>query len=157
MCDYSLMEVPNRLAEEGEHLQVYSFHTGTKGLVSPTSLPVRECRSFWQKVKNFFAADTGTPICAVCVPPGAQLRLHDIPDSLQRQFSVSSSEEVMFTQLHADAGYHRDAIRFSNGQTLLLQRLKPGQRVDVVCLTLAESVDEWQPQVTRSVHEMAGV
>lgn len=157
MCDYSLMEVPNRLAEEGEHLQVYSFHTGTKGLVSPSSLPVRECSSVWQKVKNFFATEPGTPLCAVCVPPGAQLRLHDIPESIQRQFSVGSSEEVMFTQLHADAGYHRDAIRFSNGQTLLLQRLKPGQRVDVLCLTLAEGVDEREPAVARSTRELVGV
>ena len=36
MCDYSLMAVPNRLAEDGEDLVVYRFPTGSLGLASPS-------------------------------------------------------------------------------------------------------------------------
>jgi hypothetical protein len=34
MCDYSLAGVPNRLAVEGEELQVHRFPTGALGLTS---------------------------------------------------------------------------------------------------------------------------
>ena len=34
MCDYSLMEYPNRLATEGEVLAVYRFRSGSLGLAS---------------------------------------------------------------------------------------------------------------------------
>ena len=63
MCDYSLAGIPNRLAVEGEELVVRRFPTGSIGLASP-------CESS----KQSFA--TQTP--AVCVPPGARLRLRDI-------------------------------------------------------------------------------
>ena len=33
MCDYSLAHFPNRLAVEGDRLQVYRFTSGTLGLV----------------------------------------------------------------------------------------------------------------------------
>ena len=35
MCDYSLMAVPNRLAQEGEDLVTHRFPTGSLGLASP--------------------------------------------------------------------------------------------------------------------------
>ena len=38
MCDYSLHGIKNRLANEGEHLFVHKFHTGSKGLASVTDL-----------------------------------------------------------------------------------------------------------------------
>ena len=59
MCDYSLAGVPNRLAVEGEQLVVHRFSTGSVGLASP-------CSSLSSKET------------AVCIPPGARLRLRDI-------------------------------------------------------------------------------
>ncbi len=38
MCDYSLMAVPNRLAQEGEELVMHRFPTGSLGLASPVDL-----------------------------------------------------------------------------------------------------------------------
>ena len=38
MCDYSLHGIKNRLAREGETLNVHRFNTGSKGLTSPEYL-----------------------------------------------------------------------------------------------------------------------
>src|SRR5712691_10210136 len=83
MCDYSLAGVPNRLAVEGEQLVVHRFSTGSVGLASP-------CSSLSSKE---------TP--AVCIPPGARLRLRDIPQALQ--LGLNATEEVTFVQLSAEA------------------------------------------------------
>jgi hypothetical protein len=64
--------------------------------------------------------------------------LRDIPERLQQQFGVGPEEEVTFTQLSASADRYRDAVRFKNGAEVLLQRLTPGQRVDVLSLSLSE-------------------
>jgi hypothetical protein len=120
MCDYSLAHVPNRLAVEGERLVVHCFAGGTLGLAP--------ARPGWKHL--FFR--TWPP--AVCVPPGARLRLRDIPESLQRRLSVGEVEEVTFVQQGIEAFRHRDAVRFSNGQEILLQRLHCGQRVEVLNL-----------------------
>jgi len=127
MCDYSLADIPNRLATEGEQLMVYRFYTGTRGLTSPTPSWWR----FWSKQ---------TP--AVCVPPGARLLLCDIPNDLQRQFDVQACEEVTFVQLSAEAYEYRDAVRFSNGREVLLQCLRCGQHVEVLSLCSCESREE---------------
>jgi hypothetical protein len=65
MCDYSLAHFPNRLAVEGDRLQVYRFTSGTLGLVPQ------------YRTLNDIHCPT-----AVCVPPGARLLLHDIPPGL---------------------------------------------------------------------------
>jgi hypothetical protein len=121
MCDYSLAGIPNRLAVEGEELAVHPFPTGALGLASAKT-PL----SRWWSAKS-------TP--AVCVPPGAQLLLRDIPTSLQQEFGVRETEEVTFVQQNAEAYRYRDAVRFQNGREILLQRLKCGQRVDVLDLS----------------------
>ena len=132
MCDYSLAGIPNRLAMEGEELVVHQFCTGTLGL-APRCSPL--ARLWFSKA---------TP--AVCVPPGASLRLRDVPEDLRRRFQVGQSEEVTFVQLSATAYQYRDAMRFKNGRELLLQRLKCGQRVEVLCLSGSDSgqVEEHQ-------------
>ena len=38
MCDYSLANVPNRLAVEGEQLVLHRFSGGSIGLTSPAEL-----------------------------------------------------------------------------------------------------------------------
>ena len=116
MCDYSLAGVPNRLAVEGEQLVVHPFPTGSVGLASA-------CSQLLSK---------GTP--AVCIPPGARLRLRDIPEALQLQLSLNATEEVTFVQLSAEAYQYRDAVRFQNGREILLQKLDCGQQVEVLSL-----------------------
>jgi len=145
MCDYSLMSVPNRLATEGEELIAYRFPTGSLGLASPAEVnrppaPVAR-KSFWVMVKEFFQPTAQDPVCAVCIPPGARLRLQDIPPRLQTELGVGQCEEVTFTQLTAAAHSYRDAVRFSNGREVRLQELREGQRVNVLDLSLAAEID----------------
>ena len=45
---------------------------------------------------------------AVCVPPGARLRLRDIPEDLQRRLDVGAVEEVMFIEQSLEAFTYRD-------------------------------------------------
>jgi hypothetical protein len=129
MCDYSLAEVRTRLAIEGEGLTVYRFPTGTLGFTSPSELEQRSELRGW---RSWFSPRQ-VP-CAVCIPPGAQLVLRDIPARLQSGLGLGLEEEVVFVQTGMDAGRHRDAVRFRNNQELLLQRLAEGQRALVVSL-----------------------
>src|SRR5260370_38622061 len=116
MWDYSLAGVPSRLAVEGEQLVVHPFPTGSVGLASPCSQPLSK----------------GT--LAVCIPPGARLRLRDIPHALQLRFSLNATEEVTFVQLSAEAYQYQDAVRFQNRREILLQRLGGGQQLAVLAL-----------------------
>jgi hypothetical protein len=120
MCDYSLAGIPNRLAVEGEQLIVHRFSTGSLGLASPCSQPLSK----------------GTP--AVCIPPGARLRLRDIPEVLQLGLALNATEEVTFVQLSAEAYQYRDAVRFRNGREIRLQRLGCGQQVEVLSLASSD-------------------
>jgi hypothetical protein len=147
MCDYSLMAVPNRLAREGEELVAHRFPTGSLGLASPGDLkriadapaPVR--RSFWCALKDFFNPPKSEPVPAVCIPPGARLRLQDIPARLQHEAAVGPVEDVTFTQITAAVNSYRDAVRFNNGREVRLQELREGQRVMVLDLSVAEELD----------------
>jgi hypothetical protein len=138
MCDYSLQGINNRLAIEGERLVVHRFHTGSIGMVSETDLvPVEKSgRRLWQWL--FSSLETPRANCAVCIPPGATVILHNIPQNLRQEFGVQEVEEVTFTQVTAIANSYRDAVRFRNGAELLLQRLTVGQRVDVARLEMHE-------------------
>jgi hypothetical protein len=120
MCDYSLAGMSNRLAAPGEDLRVHRFLTGSLGLVSSR-----------RRLREILFPST---VVAVCIPPGAQLRLHGIPVQMQHKLGVSPVEEVVFTQRTADAHVHRDAVRFQNGKELLLQQLRCGQRITVLRL-----------------------
>ncbi len=155
-CDYSLHSVPNRLAIEGEELIVHRFPTSSLGLANPADLQVlAETKAaqrrvgFWSAIKNWFAMETAQSAPAVCIPPGASLFLQDIPKHLQRGLVVAECEEVAFTQLSAQPGAYRDAVRFNNGCEVLLQRLNPGQRVKVLRLSLPEEGVE-QPAIQLS-------
>ena len=142
MCDYSLAHYPNRLAVEGEQLVVHRFSSGTVGLTSPR----QEMPSSPQNPKRL-------PFdCAVCVPPGAQLRLHDIPEHIQTSFGVGAVEQVTFVERSAEAYIHRDAVRFASGRQLLLQYLHSGQRVDVLSLS-SGSGDREEPTDQIQEHE----
>jgi len=146
MCDYSLMAVPNRLAQQGEDLVVHRFCTGSLGLASPADLhriatPTTVRGSFWSALKDFFGSAAIHPVPAVCIPPGSRLELQDVPARLQREIGVGEVEAVTFTQISAAANSYRDAIRFSDGREVRLQELREGQRVRVLDLSSAQELD----------------
>jgi hypothetical protein len=140
MCDYSLMGFPNRLAVSGEELVVHRFPTNSLGLVCcPSQAPAANgrragLRSLWPALKSWLQGP-GSEIVAVCIPPGSQLLLRDTPAHLRAQLRVGSVEEVIFTQITANAYAHRDAVRFDNGCELSLQHLIVGQRVRVLSVS----------------------
>ena len=137
MCDYSLMGVPNRLANEGEELIVHRFGTGSLGLAPDGECVRVKTEGIWSNIKNLFRNSGPHQATAVCIPPGAQLLLRDIPEEMQRSIRIGSAEEVVFTQLTAEVNAYRDAVRFKNGTAVLLQRLREGQRVRVLQLSLS--------------------
>jgi len=148
MCDYSLYEYKNRLAQEGETLVVHRFMSNTQGLISPADSQAttndktdQRRPGFWSSLKDFFSEPTEKAV-AVCVPPGARLLLQDIPARLQRKLNVREEEEVVFTQLSAEAYKHRDAVRFGNGREILLQELREGQRAFVISVSLPDELPE---------------
>src|SRR5579883_723616 len=141
MCDYSLHAIRNRLANDGDRLIVHRFETGSIGLAADRSemgVPATERkRGFWRKL-FMIGAESDRPDCAVCIPPGASLVLHNIPSRIRREYGVEETEYVTFTQISADENAYRDAVRFRNGRTILLQRLDPGQKVKVLTVSGAE-------------------
>jgi len=147
MCDYSLMAVPNRLAQEGEQLVTHRFPTGSLGLASPADIarvaasasPSR--KSFITVLKEFFNPPATAQVCAVCIPPGARLRVQSIPQRLQQAFTVGATEDVTFTQLTDAVNTYRDAIRFANGRELRLQELREGMPVSILDLSSAEEIN----------------
>ena len=157
MCDYSLMAIPNRLAEEGEDLVAHRFPTGPVGFASATDLritvaPHARPQGFWLTLKNSFNRPKANPVPAVCVPPGARLMLQDIPTRLQHDLGIGPAEEVNFTQLTALEYTSLDAVRFQNGHDVLLQKLPEGQRVKVLDLSSAEALEPSPERIEGSFH-----
>ena len=107
MCDYSLEAYRSRPAEEGEKLTLARFPSGSMGFTAGT------------------VCDT-----AVCVPEGTHLLMQGIGEGVRGACGVGAVEEVVMTRL-ADGPY-KDAVRFSNGKEILLQRLDCGLTVAVV-------------------------
>jgi hypothetical protein len=163
MCDYSLHAQPNRLAEEGESLVVHRFPFQSIGLASPTDLsaltatPKRGWLSWlpWLQANKDAPRPSPRRVPAVCIPPGAKLTLRDIPQDFQKELAVKETEEVRFEQLSASEYVYRDAVRFSNGRVILLQRLAPGQRVGV--LSLGSREQETIEIVAEEVSERVGL
>ena len=145
MCDYSLHAVRNRLAVQGEHLIIHRFQTGCLGMAPvPEASEVPQVKvGFWRK---FFCleGEARSAECAVCIPPGARLLLHNIPAALQRRAKAGETEGVTFTQITARENAYRDAVRFESGLTILLQYLKPGQLVEVLSLGSEETTSPEQ-------------
>jgi hypothetical protein len=147
MCDYSLINVPNRLATEGEELVIHRFPTGSLGFASSSDLCMADVtrarpEGIWSALKKLFdPLPKAEVVPAVCVPPGACLMLQDIPTRLQRELEIGATEEVIFTQLSASEYTYRDAIRFKNGCEMLLQKLSEGQRAKVIDLSSREAFE----------------
>ena len=138
MCDYSLYAVRSRLARAGDELVVYRFPTGSLGLA-----PISEVSECSHELRGWWTGFNPRQVpCAVCIPPGAQLLLKDMPKRLRLQLGLVESEEVTFVQMGFAAGRHRDGVRFRNSQEILLQRLAEGQRATVQSLGHDEAADE---------------
>ncbi len=160
MCDYSLHAVPNRLAVEGEELVTYRFPTSSIGLASPADLEKANCqmsatgagRSWWSVLKSWLNPPPLRidKIPAVCIPPGARLRMNSIPRELQKELGVGETEEVTFVELSASAYRYRDGVRFPNGREILLQYLDEGLPVDVLSLGGSEQPDVVPMSVTEA-------
>lgn len=139
MCDYSLMSLPNRLAVCGEELIVHRFEFGCMGLVSELDLRRTEeiqptKRGFLERLKRTLFPNVSHQCPAVCIPPGAELLVRDIPQQLGLALGLNTTiQTVVFTQI-GTSGF-RDAIRFPNGVELLLQKLQEGQRIRVLALS----------------------
>ena len=150
MCDYSLMGVPSRLAKEGEELVVHLFPTRSKGLASQDEIVAEQSRrdslSMWARVKEFFEPLKLHSVTAVCIPPGARLRMLDIPACFRSSLKISETEDVTFTQMTAAANAYRDAVRFGSGHELLLQALMEGQRVKILNLDAESESNVYRPE-----------
>jgi hypothetical protein len=114
MCDYSLHGVASRPARLGEVLTTTSFNTWTRGFASAKDLNV-----------------------AVCVMPGTELAFErdivwDRPFWFWRR---PTGKLVRFRQVNPnDPHVHHDAIEFPDGRTVLLTKLRHGQRATVIQL-----------------------
>jgi len=142
MCDYSLMALPNRLAVGGEELVGHKFQTGAMGLISSSEGKLLDeaakPRGLVQRIRCLLNPLPARQCTAVCVPPGARLCVRDICTQLQQDIGLPGDvQEVTFTQTGTGIGF-RDAIRFSNGREISLQRLSEGQRVRVLSLSSVE-------------------
>lgn len=112
MCDYSLEAYQSRPAAIGEKLTLSRFPSGSMGFASGSACDL-----------------------AVCVPADTSLRLEGIGEMVQRAYGVGAVEEVTMIRLEGTA--YRDAVRFSNGKEVLLQRLDCG----LTAVVLAADVD----------------
>jgi hypothetical protein len=151
MCDYSLCGIPNRLAIEGEELVVYKFSTGSMGLASiPDIKAVKSVedaashQTLWTRVLNFLRGPAQPRIPAVCVPPGAQLMVKNIPPALQFAWDIQPEEYVEFVQLTATPNMYRDAIRFKTGRQVRLQNLPENLPVQVLSLDGAGVLERYE-------------
>jgi hypothetical protein len=161
--------IKNRLANEGEQLFIHKFHTGSKGLASVTDLrnldnPAPAGAGVWARFKcwvenqwRWINGDMKRALPAVCIPPGARLHVDGIPAPMQRLFRGGPREEVAFVQLTAEPFRYRDAIRFQNGQEVLLPKLSDGLRMDVLILALAEEIPVPKPAARSSILEQVSV
>lgn len=147
MCDCSLASVHIRLARPGDELVIYRFNSGALGLALIDDITRQRERNrgmgLWSRLKRlcevpYSPCRQDEEMTAVCVPPGTRLLLRDISPMFQRKYGCAEVEEVVCTQISADAYSFRDAVLFWNGALVLLQRLKKGQRVRVLSLSSSE-------------------
>ena len=117
MCDYSLHLVASRPAKVGDTLIATDFAKSiTRGFTAP-----------------------GEPDVAVCLLPGTELAFAE-EVQYERAFSLFGRARVghkvaRFRQINTDdVNLHHDALEFPNGQVVLVTRLVPGQRANVLQL-----------------------
>src|SRR5258707_13711918 len=109
MCDYSWEAYLSRPAEEGEKPPLERFPSGSQGFTTGPSCDL-----------------------AVCVPTETHWLLEGVGEPVRQACGVGAVEEVVMTRL--EGGPYKDAVRFSNGTEILLQRLDRGLTVAIVAL-----------------------
>ena len=112
MCDYSLEAYLSRPAEEGEKLTLERFPSGSQGFTTGPSCDL-----------------------AVCVPTETHLLLEGIGETVRQACGVGAVEEVVMTRL--EGGPYKDAVRFSNGTEISLQRFERGLTAVIVAFPQA--------------------
>lgn len=116
MCDYSLEQVASRPALRGDRLITSRFSNSiTRGFSS--------------------VSDSNT---AVCLLPGTEVVFDTWPRSDRFWLfgsRAASSKTARFRQINLDDSHcHHDALEFSDGAIILLDRLKVGQTATVIQL-----------------------
>ena len=151
MCDYSLQGLPNRLAEVGEQLVTHRFPSRSIGMASPYDIAASKRpkpqdyrrRGWWSALRRWLDPQMELDkVPAVCIPPGARLRMSHVPEEMQSGYALRQVEVVTFVQLSADAYRYRDAIRFDNGCQEILQTFTEGVPFQVLSLDVAEPEPE---------------
>jgi hypothetical protein len=146
MCDYSLYTVKNRLACESDDLVLHRFNTGSLGFCALAELEKETNRGAiargWSNVMRWLYPRKKCGLTAVCVPPGARLLISEVPEKTRPGFELLELETVEFTQLSERSYAYRDALKFFDGETVLLQKLPEGLRVSVLALAPDEEVVE---------------
>jgi hypothetical protein len=144
MCDYSLYTVNNRLACESDDLVLHRFDTGSLGFCAAAELQQELSRSSfargWSSFMRWVLPRKRCGLTAVCIPPGARLFISEIPVTAQPFWGAVEMKVAEFTQLSERSYAYRDALRLSDGETVLLQRLPEGLRVSVVALVRDEKL-----------------
>lgn len=161
MCDYSLLGLRSRLAIEGDWLVTYRFPTGSIGLASRSEVQPQEagsCKgvrdgSWWSKLKHCFCSRQSRDVGAVCIPPGARLRMYCWSAPAHRDLQIRPVMEVVFAQLTAAEYRYRDAIDLRNGRTVLMQRLPEGITFEV--LSMGSEEPQRGPEVTETARILA--
>lgn len=108
MCDYSLERYASRPARVGETLRLERFPTGSPGFTEGLGVA------------------GGASSVAVCLLPGARLRLEGIPAHVRDALHVGPTEEVEMVHARKDirtsrlSRAYRDAVIFQNGTTARL-------------------------------------
>lgn len=117
MCDYSLHLVASRPAAVGDKLVTTDFT---------------------RSITRGFSA-VGEPDVAVCLLPGTEIAFED-EVQYDRAFSLFGKARVehkvaRFRQVNMDDPHvHHDALEFPGGQIVMVTRLMPGQRANVLQL-----------------------
>ena len=126
MCDYSLHHLRSRPAKVGDKLTVSDFGIpcGTRGFAAPED-------------KNV----------AVCLLPGTEL---SFANEVRRESmwmpwgtNIIKYKTAIFRQINKEwLGTHHDALEFPDGQIVVLNWLKPGQRATVLQLPASAGVSD---------------
>ena len=121
MCDYSLHNVASRPAKVGDELLTTKFG---------------------DSITRGFCA-VGEPGVAVCLLPGTEIAFAKQAEHcnplvrlfLRLGFGKLSGKLARFRQINLDKPQtHHDALEFADGKTVLVTRLRPGQRATVLQL-----------------------
>jgi hypothetical protein len=146
MCDYSLYTVNNRLACESDDLVLHRFDTGSIGFCAAAELHYEMSRGGlargWTSFIRWLFPRKKCGLTAVCIPPGARLLVSEVPPCWRPMLGVSLLQMVEFTQLSEMSYAYRDALRFADGKTVLLQKLPEGLRATVMALAPEEETPE---------------